>query len=152
MIDFIKQYQSIFNFNYFVIEALKEDIGDGDHTSLSIIPKTKKGKMQLLVKENGIIAGVFAAQKIFKLIDKKIKVTIFIHDGEKVKKGDIVFIVEGNIQKLLTSERLILNIMQRMSGIATKTFFFKNLCKGSKALLLDTRKTTPGFRFFEKWA
>ncbi len=152
MIDFIKQYQSIFNFKYFVIEALKEDIGDGDHTSLSIIPKTKKGTMQLLVKENGIIAGVFAAQKIFKLIDKKIKVKIFIHDGEKVRKGDIVFIVEGNIQKLLTAERLILNIMQRMSGIATKTFFLKNLCKGSKALLLDTRKTTPGFRFFEKWA
>lgn len=152
MIDFIKQHHSIFNLNYFVLDALKEDIGDGDHTSLAIIPKTKKGKMQLLVKENGIIAGVFAAQKIFKLIDKNIKLSICIRDGEIVSKGDIIFIVEGNIQKLLTAERLILNIMQRMSGIATKTFFLKNLCKGSKALLLDTRKTTPGFRFFEKWA
>ena len=134
------------------MNAFKEDIGDGDHTALSTIPKNHKGRMHLLVKEDGIIAGVEAAERIFKLVDKKIKFKRLIKDGEKVKKGQIVFIIEGNTQKLLTSERLVLNIMQRMSGIATKTAYLQSLCKGTKTKVIDTRKTTPGFRFFEKWA
>lgn len=152
MIDFIKLHKKYFNFNAFVLAALAEDIGNGDHTALSTIPKTHKGKMHLLVKEDGIIAGIVAAQKIFNLIDKKIKVTTLLKDGQKVKKGDIAFYVEGNTQKLLTAERLVLNIMQRMSGIATKTHYLQSLCKGTSAKVIDTRKTTPGFRFFEKWA
>lgn len=108
--------------------------------------------MHLLVKEDGLIAGVEAAGLIFKKIDPSSKLKVVIVDGTQVKKGDIVFIVEGNIQKLLTAERLVLNIMQRMSGIATKTNHIQSLCKGSKAKVMDTRKTTPGFRFFEKWA
>lgn len=152
MIDFIKLHQKHFNFRKFIIDAFIEDVGDGDHTSLSTIPKNHKGKMHLLVKEDGIIAGVEAAQKIFKQVDKSFKLKIFIKDGARVKKGDIAFIIEGNTQKLLTAERLVLNIMQRMSGIATKTAHLQALCKGTKAIVIDTRKTTPGFRFFEKWA
>jgi nicotinate-nucleotide pyrophosphorylase (carboxylating) len=152
MTDFIKLHKKNFNFKQFVSSAFKEDVGDGDHTSLSIIPKARKGKMQLLVKEDGIIAGIEAAKRIFKEVDKKFKVKVFIQDGAKVKKGDIAFIVEGNTQKMLTAERLVLNIMQRMSGIATKTNRLQSLCKGTKARVIDTRKTTPGFRFFEKWA
>jgi nicotinate-nucleotide pyrophosphorylase (carboxylating) len=152
MTDFIKLHQKHFNFRQFILNAFKEDIGDGDHTALSTIPKNHKGRMHLLVKEDGIIAGVEAAERIFKLVDKKIKFKRLIKDGEKVKKGQIVFIIEGNTQKLLTSERLVLNIMQRMSGIATKTAYLQSLCKGTKTKVIDTRKTTPGFRFFEKWA
>lgn len=152
MTDFIKLHSKHFNFKKFVLNAFAEDVGNGDHTSASTIPHNHKGKMQLLVKEDGIIAGVEVAVKLFKLVDKKFKVKVFIGDGEKVKKGDIVFIVEGNTQKLLTTERLVLNIMQRMSGIATKTNHLQNLCKNTKAIVIDTRKTTPGFRFFEKWA
>jgi len=152
MSDFTKQHQKHFNFKQFISDALFEDVGDGDHTSLSTIPPRLKGKMHLLVKENGIIAGVEAASKVFKQLDKNFKLKVFFKDGAAVKKGDIVFIVEGNSQKLLTAERLILNIMQRMSGIATKTNYLQSLCKGSGATLVDTRKTTPGFRFFEKWA
>lgn len=152
MTDFIKLHSKHFNFKKFVLNAFAEDVGNGDHTSASTIPHNHKGKMQLLVKEDGIIAGVEVAVKLFKLVDKKFKLKVFIGDGEKVKKGDIVFIVEGNTQKLLTTERLVLNIMQRMSGIATKTNHLQNLCKNTKATVIDTRKTTPGFRFFEKWA
>ena len=152
MTDFIKLHSKHFNFKKFVLNAFTEDVGNGDHTSASTIPYNHKGKMQLLVKEDGIIAGVDVAVKLFKLVDKKFKLKVFIKDGEKVKKGDIVFIVEGNTQKLLTTERLVLNIMQRMSGIATKTNHLQNLCKNTKAIVIDTRKTTPGFRFFEKWA
>ena len=152
MIDFIKLHREHFNFKKFVSNAFIEDVGDGDHTSLSTIPKHHKGKMHLLVKEDGIIAGIEAAVKIFKQVDKKIKIQLFIKDGANVKKGDIAFIVEGNTQKLLTAERLVLNIMQRMSGIATKTNYLQHLCKGTKTKVIDTRKTTPGFRFFEKWA
>lgn len=152
MSDFIKSHQKQFNFKEFILNAFKEDVGDGDHTSLSTIPQKHKGKMHLLVKEDGIIAGVEAALTIFKQIDKNFKVSVFIQDGARVKKGDIVFIIEGNTQKLLTAERLVLNIMQRMSGIATKTNYLQTLCKGTKATVIDTRKTTPGFRFFEKWA
>src|SRR4051812_8329692 len=116
--DFISLHKNNFDFKKFIQSALKEDIGSGDHTSLSTIDKTKKGKMKLMVKDNGIIAGVDAAQKIFELADKKIKFKKIIKDGTLVRQGDVAFTVEGNIQKLLTTERLVLNIMQRMSGIA----------------------------------
>ncbi len=152
MTDFIKLHQKHFNFKQFILDSFIEDVGDGDHTSLSTIPKNHKGKMHLLVKEDGIIAGLTAAEKIFKQVDKNFKLKVFIKDGARVKKGDIAFIIEGNTQKLLTAERLVLNIMQRMSGIATKTDDLQTLCKGTKAKVIDTRKTTPGFRFFEKWA
>ena len=152
MSSYIQLHKKHFNFKQFILNALKEDVGDGDHTALSTIPASHKGKMHLLVKEDGIIAGIDAAKEIFKLIDKNIKIKTFIKDGQLVKKGDIAFIVEGKTQKLITAERLVLNIMQRMSGIATKTNYLQSLCKGTKAKVIDTRKTTPGFRFFEKWA
>jgi nicotinate-nucleotide pyrophosphorylase (carboxylating) len=152
MTDFIRSHRKHFNFRKFILDAFKEDVGDGDHTALSTIPKKHKGKMQLLVKEEGIIAGVQAAKEIFKIVDKSFKLKILIKDGQRVKKGDVAFIIEGNTQKLLTTERLVLNIMQRMSGIATKTDHLQTLCAGTKARVIDTRKTTPGFRFFEKWA
>ncbi len=152
MISYITKHKKNFNLKAFVKNSLLEDVGDGDHSALATIPGNKKGKCHLLVKENGIIAGVEAAHEIFKIIDPKFKVTIFIKDGMAVKKGDIVFIIEGNSQKLLTAERLVLNVMQRMSGIATKTNYLQSLCKNTKTKVIDTRKTTPGFRFFEKWA
>jgi nicotinate-nucleotide pyrophosphorylase (carboxylating) len=152
MANYILQHKKHFNFKTFVQNALQEDVGDGDHSALATIPATKKGKCHLLVKENGILAGVEAAKEIFKIIDPKFKVTVFINDGTTVKVGDIAFIVEGSSQKLLTAERLVLNVMQRMSAIATKTNYLQTLCKGTKAKVIDTRKTTPGFRFFEKWA
>ncbi len=152
MINYLKLHQKHFNFKKFILSVLNEDLGDGDHTVLATIPANHKGKMQLLVKEDGIIAGVEAAKEIFKIIDKNIVVKTFLKDGEKVKKGDIVFTVKGKTQKLVTAERLVLNIMQRMSGIATKTNYLQLLCKGTKTKVIDTRKTTPGFRFFEKWA
>lgn len=152
MANYISQHKKKFNFKTFVQNALQEDVGDGDHSALATIPANKKGKCHLLVKENGILAGVEAAKEIFKIIDPKFKVTTFIKDGTPVKMGDIAFIVEGSSQKLLTAERLVLNVMQRMSGIATKTNYLQSLCKGTKTKVIDTRKTTPGFRFFEKWA
>jgi len=152
MSSFIKAHKKHFHFKKFIALAIIEDAGDGDHTSLSTISKHQVGKMQLLVKEDGIIAGVEAAQHIFKQIDAKLKLTSNINDGEKVKKGDVVFIVEGKVQSMLLAERLVLNIMQRMSGIATKAHYLQSLCKGNKTKVIDTRKTTPGFRFFEKWA
>jgi nicotinate-nucleotide pyrophosphorylase (carboxylating) len=152
MANYILQHKKHFNFKTFVQNALQEDVGDGDHSALATIPANKKGKCHLLVKENGILAGVEAAKEIFKIIDPKFKVTVFIKDGSQVKIGDIAFIVEGSSQKLLTAERLVLNVMQRMSGIATKTNYLQTLCKGTKTKVIDTRKTTPGFRFFEKWA
>lgn len=152
MANYISQHKKKFNFKTFVQNALQEDVGDGDHSALATIPANKKGKCHLLVKENGILAGVEAAKEIFKIIDPKFKVTTFIQDGTPVKVGDIAFVVEGSSQKLLTAERLVLNVMQRMSGIATKTNYLQSLCKGTKTKVIDTRKTTPGFRFFEKWA
>jgi nicotinate-nucleotide pyrophosphorylase (carboxylating) len=152
MANYILQHKNHFNFKTFVQNALQEDVGDGDHSALATIPIAKEGKCHLLVKENGILAGVEAAKEIFKIIDPKFKVTVFINDGTLVKVGDIAFIVEGSSQKLLTAERLVLNVMQRMSAIATKTNYLQTLCKGTKAKVIDTRKTTPGFRFFEKWA
>ena len=152
MDNYILKHKSHFNFKQFVQLALKEDVGDGDHSALATIPISKKGKCHLLVKENGIIAGIEAAKEIFKIIDSKFKFTPLMKDGDVVKKGDIAFTIEGSSQKLLTAERLVLNVMQRMSAIATKTNYLQSLCKGTKAKVIDTRKTTPNFRFFEKWA
>jgi nicotinate-nucleotide pyrophosphorylase (carboxylating) len=149
---YIRSHAAYFNFKQFVKDVFREDVGDGDHTSLSTIPASHKGKMRLLVKENGILAGMEAAKEIFKIVDPKFKFKALLKDGALVKKGDVAFEVSGNSQKLLTAERLVLNIMQRMSGIATHTHELQELCKGTKAKVIDTRKTTPGFRFFEKWA
>ena len=152
MSNYIQLHKKHFSLSQFVKSALKEDVGDGDHSALATIPKLQKGKCHLLVKENGILAGVEAAKQIFKIIDPKFKFTELIKDGSLVKVGDIAFLIEGNTQKLLTAERLVLNVMQRMSAIATKTNHLQNLCKGTNAKVIDTRKTTPNFRFFEKWA
>lgn len=129
-----------------------EDIGDGDHTTLSCIPDDAQGKSQLIIKEEGILAGVDVAREVFHSFDPELKMTVFIHDGTKVKKGDIAFVVEGKIQSLLQTERLMLNIMQRMSGIATRTSEYVKLLEGTKTRVLDTRKTTPGLRMIEKEA
>ena len=152
MSDFIKLHSKQFNFKNFISNVVKEDVGDGDHTSLSIIPASHKGKMQLLVKEDGIVAGVEAAKRFLTQIDKDFKLKILVKDGTSVKKGDVVFTIEGNTRKLLVAERLVLNVMQRMSGIATKAHQLQDLCTGTGSQVIDTRKTTPGFRFFEKWA
>ena len=130
--------------------SFAEDIGDGDHTTLCCIPSEEIGKSQLIVKEEGILAGVEVALKVFKKFDPELKTTVFIKDGEHVKPGDIAFVTEGKIQSLLQTERLMLNIMQRMSGIATTTAKYMAELKGLKTKVLDTRKTTPGMRLLEK--
>lgn len=135
-----------------IANAIREDIGPGDYSSLACIPLNSVGKAKLLVKENGIIAGVEFAKMIFNYVDTDLKVETFINDGQEVKKGDVVFVVEGKAQSILKSERLVLNSMQRMSAIATKTSYFVDLLKGTKTQILDTRKTTPGIRALEKWA
>ncbi len=132
--------------------AFAEDIGDGDHTTLCCIPEDEMGKSQLIVKEEGILAGVDIAMKVFKKFDTELKPTVFIHDGAHVKPGDIAFVVEGKVRSLLQTERLMLNIMQRMSGIATVTHKYMEELKGLKTKVLDTRKTTPGMRMLEKEA
>ncbi len=154
MSKFITLHKKHFNFKTFVKQALHEDVGDGDHTVLSTIPKNHIGKMRLLVKEDGILAGMEAAKEILKQIDASFKFKALLKDGQAVKKGDIAFTISGKTQKLLVAERLVLNVMQRMSGIATKTHYLQSLCAatGSKTKVIDTRKTTPNFRFFEKWA
>jgi nicotinate-nucleotide pyrophosphorylase (carboxylating) len=129
-----------------------EDIGDGDHTTLSCIPSSAIGKSQLIIKENGVLAGVEIARRIFNAFDPELKMTVFIHDGAEVKVGEVAFVVEGKIQSLLQTERLMLNIMQRMSGIATITREYVTALKGTKTRVLDTRKTTPGLRLLEKEA
>ena len=136
----------------FIKKALKEDIGDGDHTSLACIPSSTKSSAQLLVKENGIIAGVKVALEVFRQVDKTLKIKILLTDGTLVKKGDIVLTVSGKAQSILTAERLVLNIMQRMSGIATTTNKMNSLIKNTSCKLLDTRKTTPNMRMLEKEA
>jgi nicotinate-nucleotide pyrophosphorylase (carboxylating) len=141
-----------FNLENFISQALAEDVGDGDHTSLACIPSSASGKANLLVKENGIIAGVEVGVQIFKKVDSSLKIKIFIKDGAEVKKGDIVLTVQGKSQSILMAERLVLNCMQRMSGIATQTNKMVQLCQGTNARLLDTRKTTPLLRGLEKWA
>ena len=135
-----------------ITNGYREDVGDGDHTSLSSIPSNAQGKANLLVKDKGIIAGVAFAKKAFKYFDKDLHVESFIDDGSHVTHGDVVFQVSGNSQSILKAERFILNAMQRMSAIATKTAFFVDKLKGTKTQILDTRKTTPGIRALEKWA
>ncbi|MDR0541205.1 MAG: carboxylating nicotinate-nucleotide diphosphorylase [Dysgonamonadaceae bacterium] len=132
--------------------AFKEDIGDGDHTTLSTIPASAKGKVQLIIKEEGVLAGVEIAGQIFHAFDSGLKMTIIIPDGSEVKCGDIAFTVEGKVQSLLQTERLVLNVMQRMSGIATITRRYVKKLEGTKTRILDTRKTTPGLRILEKEA
>jgi len=135
-----------------ISNAIREDVGIGDHTSLSCIPSTSLGKAKLLVKEKGIIAGVAFAKKVFNYVDSNLKVETHINDGDNVVVGDVVFHVSGSSQSILMAERLVLNAMQRMSAIATKTAYFVDLVKGTKTKILDTRKTTPGIRAIEKWA
>jgi len=140
------------NINQLIDLAIKEDLGDGDFTSLSCIPKSAKGKAQLLVKQNGIIAGVELAEIIFHKINPNLNFKKFINDGEKISVSDIVFSVEGNIHSILQAERLVLNFMQRMSGIATNTHKYVTIVRDYHTKILDTRKTTPGLREIEKWA
>ena len=133
-------------------QSILEDVGDGDHSSLSCIDKTHQGSMQLLVKEDGIIAGIEVAKEVIAIIDPEIKMEQFLHDGDRIQKGDIAFILTGSVQSMLTAERTILNFMQRMSGIATETNRYVKMVEGTKTTILDTRKTTPNMRYFEKYA
>ena len=132
--------------------AFAEDIGDGDHTTMSSIPESAMGKSQLIVKEEGVIAGIEIARRIFNRFDPGLKLTVFIQDGAEVKKGDIAFVVEGRVRSILQTERLVLNVMQRMSGIASTTRKYAKRLEGTKTRVLDTRKTTPGMRMLEKEA
>ena len=136
----------------FIAAALAEDIGDGDHSTLAAIPETSTKRVRLLVKDNGILAGVALAVRIFQHYDPALRIETYLNDGSIIKRGDIAFSVSGPARSLLTTERLVLNCMQRMSGIATKTQHLVDLVAGTKARLLDTRKTTPNFRLLEKWA
>ena len=136
----------------FILRALNEDIGDGDHSSLASIPEGTQGKAQMIIKDDGIIAGLELSKIIFHLTDPSIDVTLFLHDGMEVKKGDIGLTVSGSVHAILRAERLVLNLIQRLSGIATRTAEMKKLIEGTGCVLLDTRKTTPGLRFLEKWA
>ncbi|MEB8329408.1 carboxylating nicotinate-nucleotide diphosphorylase [Flavobacteriaceae bacterium KMM 6897] len=135
-----------------ISNAIREDVGDGDHSSLACIPSSAQGKAKLLVKDKGVIAGVEFAKKVFHFVDEELKVETFIFDGHAVKYGDVVFNVRGSSQSILKAERLVLNAMQRMSAIATKTKFYVGLLEGTNTKILDTRKTTPGLRAAEKWA
>ncbi|MCK0158485.1 carboxylating nicotinate-nucleotide diphosphorylase [Cellulophaga sp. F20128] len=135
-----------------ISNAIREDVGDGDHSSLACIPATATGKAKLLVKDEGIIAGVSFAKQVFAYVDRDLEIETLINDGESVAYGDVVFYVTGKSQSILKAERLVLNAMQRMSAIATKTNFFVKLLEGTTTKILDTRKTTPGLRAAEKWA
>jgi nicotinate-nucleotide pyrophosphorylase (carboxylating) len=136
----------------FISQALQEDVGDGDHTSLATIPAGKHGQAQLIIKEDGMLAGVEVAVEIFNVINPLLSIDLFIQDGAKVKVGDIVLKVSGDVHAILIAERLVLNVMQRMSGIATTTHKLVELLKDTRTKILDTRKTTPGIRFLEKEA
>lgn len=136
----------------FIKNALAEDVGDGDHTSLSTIPAGTQGKAKLLIKDHGILAGIALALEIFSVVDSSLKVDVLIKDGADVNVGDIALTVSGSTHSILIAERLVLNCMQRMSGIATKTHQIVSLLRDTKTKLLDTRKTTPGLRYLEKWA
>ena len=138
--------------NLIIKNGFREDVGHGDHTSLSCIPSNTQGKAKLLVKDTGIIAGVAFAKKVFEYLDSDLHLETFINDGAKVHHGDVVFHVSGKSQSILQAERFVLNAMQRMSAIATKTAFFVDLLQGTNTKILDTRKTTPGIRALEKWA
>lgn len=141
-----------FDMQSFIRQALMEDIGDGDHTTLATIPSDARGKARLLVKQSGIIAGVQAAREIINAFNPGLRMEVMIHDGTAIKPGDEVFHLYGDSRSITTIERLVLNVMQRMSGIATKTHHIQAMISHTKCKLLDTRKTTPGFRYFEKWA
>ena len=135
-----------------IANAVREDVGDGDYSSLACIPSDAVGKAKLLIKDNGVIAGVNFAKQVFQYVDPNLRIETLINDGEKVKFGDIAFYVEGSKQSILKAERIVLNAMQRMSAIATKTHSYVEILKGTNTKILDTRKTTPGFRALEKWA
>lgn len=135
-----------------IANAIREDVGDGDHSSLACIPTSAKGKAKLLVKDEGVIAGIEFAKMVFKYVDPELEIEQFINDGASVKYGDVAFHVSGSSQSILKAERLVLNAMQRMSAIATKTKVFVDILDGTKTKILDTRKTTPGIRALEKWA
>jgi nicotinate-nucleotide pyrophosphorylase (carboxylating) len=139
-------------FTQFITSALAEDVGDGDHSTLAAIPAGATSRARLLVKESGTLAGVELAKMIFTQVDSKMMVNLILHDGAAVKPGDIAFTVEGDARTILSCERLVLNCMQRMSAIATKTRHLTQLIEGTNSKILDTRKTTPNFRLLEKWA
>ncbi len=136
----------------FILRSIGEDIGDGDHTSQACIPEKTKGKAKLLIKEKGILAGVRVAKEVLQIVDKDLKLEVLLEDGTLIFPGDIAFYLEGRQQSVLKAERLVLNIMQRMSGIATSTHEYVSKLEGLKTKILDTRKTTPGMRFLEKEA
>ncbi len=138
--------------HHFISEAIKEDIGDGDHSTLASVPENLQQKARLLIKDDCILAGVDLAQAIFHHYDKDLKIEVLKNDGETVKKGDIAFVVSGSARSILSMERLVLNCMQRMSGIATYAHDTVRLAEGTDTKILDTRKTTPNFRMCEKWA
>lgn len=148
MVDYLKEEEIL----KIVDNALVEDLGDGDHTSLATVPASAQGKARLLVKDNGILAGVELAKIIFKRVDPQLEIEVLIEDGALVEKGQIAFYVTGASQSILSAERLVLNFMQRMSGIATKTHHLAKIISHLPTQLLDTRKTTPGIRLMEKWA
>lgn len=148
----ISKSQFIEEIDMIIANAIREDVGDGDHSSLACIPPSATGKAKLLVKDDGIIAGVEFAKKVFQYVDPKMTIETLINDGDPVVYGDIVFYVKGASQSILKAERLVLNAMQRMSAIATKTRSFVDLLDGTGTKILDTRKTTPGIRALEKWA
>lgn len=148
----ISQEQFQQEIDLIIANAIREDVGDGDHSSLACIPIEAEGSAKLLVKDEGIIAGIDFAKQVFHYVEPTIKVETFFNDGDLVKYGDVVFHVYGTSQAILKAERLVLNAMQRMSAIATKTKKFVDLLEGTKTKVLDTRKTTPGIRALEKWA
>lgn len=146
----MKDYKELLN--QFIVNALAEDLGSGDHTSLATIPADKQGAARLIIKDEGILAGVDVALSIFKHVDADLHIHVLLHDGAQVKYGDIALTVEGNVSSILIAERLVLNTMQRMSGIASTTFRIVSRLKDTKTRILDTRKTTPNLRFLEKQA
>ena len=148
----ITKEQMLNELQLIIRNGIREDIGEGDHSSLACIPADAFGQARLLVKEDGVLAGVELAKMIFNEVDPELKIEVFLYDGDKINCGDVVFHVTGRSQSILKAERLVLNTMQRMSAIATKTNKFVKELKGTKTRILDTRKTTPGIRAIEKWA
>ena len=148
----ITKEQMLNELQLIIRNGIREDIGEGDHSSLACIPADAFGQARLLVKEDGVLAGVELAKMIFNEVDPELKIEVFLYDGDKINYGDVVFHVTGRSQSILKAERLVLNTMQRMSAIATKTNKFVKELKGTKTRILDTRKTTPGIRAIEKWA
>ncbi|GAA3613063.1 carboxylating nicotinate-nucleotide diphosphorylase [Flavivirga amylovorans] len=152
ILNMITQEQFDTEVKMIISNAIREDVGDGDHSSLACIPDNAKGRAKILVKDKGVIGGVNFAKKVFAYVDKNLKLDVRIEDGTEVTYGDVVMFIEGSSQSILKAERTVLNAMQRMSAIATKTRMFVNLLKGTNTKILDTRKTTPGIRVLEKWA